>query len=89
MKDLNKQDVAILAQVIAWAYSNEIEVTLRTNSFYNSDPYPVLIFRKEDRNMEYAFYPLTDISGRAQYLWKEIAVKIGVKPLKLIGFSND
>lgn len=72
----------IMCAVFAWAYANDIEVTL-TPRYEWGEKWPELHFRRGDRNAEIGFWLATDISAKLEHCWRGIAIDLCVEPLVL------
>jgi len=76
----------VMCKVFEWAYENGIEIKLRSVSHYDGGKHPELVFRRGDKNLAVAFWPLTDLTAKLDHEWRKIALELCVAPLKLEKF---
>lgn len=86
MKKYEEAD-KIMWEVFKWANDNDIEVRLFNRYDYGNIKYPVLRFIKDNKNIERGFYPMTDITGQIDSMWREVAFALCVIPLDLSGLK--
>lgn len=85
---MNKEQAEIVSRIFMWAYKNNIDVTLRKDHFYGQAEYPVLQFRRGDKNISQAFHRLDEIGPKMKFYWQQIACDLCVEPLDLEGLGE-
>lgn len=81
--NLDDENCEVLAAVIKWAYANEISVLFGEQRDYDGHCYPTVRFKRGNKNVEMALWPLIHIYPRLEAEWEKIGLALCVEPLVL------
>ena len=79
---MGADDAEVMAALIIWAYEHHIDVRFFRQQSYGGDSHPMIRFSRNDKHIEYAWWPLTDIGPKAETVWRDIGFKLLVEPPK-------
>lgn len=76
----NKSHAKVMASLILWAYENDVDVDFFKGYEFGGYAYPVLRFTKHGKSLETNFFLLEHSDKKAEYVWKDIALRLAVVP---------